>query len=403
MFKNSMANGCSYSDLFISPNLKKVSAKESISKEWYVGCKFYDPVMAKKYPQGYFWRKKGLAEYKDFKSRKEAAEILLDEMQRALDRCYNPIPGICAFQEITDNEFSTELYLSEALDVAFKDHKQNISHGYSKSIESNINAIKPVIIKLKYDKTQIKDIQLKHIKKILDNSNLSAYSYNKFRKHLSVLFGILCANSCLIQNPCDHIPSKNHIKKEGVILTQEEFDEIYKYLINEHPHFANYMQIFHMSGCRSTELLGIKREDVNIEKQEFIVIVKKRKSHVREIRAIIPEAIPFWQKQIDYCIYDHDYIFGTGFSPELRLSSITTDAPGKYWNRYVMKKFNTESTFYKLKHFFLDKVEEMHGIVAAQGMAGHLLGKTTEIYTVFKKKREIESLKQLSMKKAEGL
>lgn len=72
-----------------------------MSKEWYVGCKFYDP-----------------------------------------------------------------LYLSEALDVAFKDHKQNISHGYSKLIESNPNTINPVIIKLKYDKTQIRDIQLKHVKKI---------------------------------------------------------------------------------------------------------------------------------------------------------------------------------------------------------------------------------------------
>ena len=398
-----MPNGCSYADLFIYPNPQKVPAKEAMSKEWYVGCKFYDPAQTKKYPKGYFWRKKGLAEYKTFKDRKEAAVILLDEMQRALDKCYNPIPGICAFQEITDCEFSPDLYLVEALDIAFKDHKQNISYGYSKSIESNLNHIKPVIIKLKYDKTEIRNIQLKHVKKILDNSNLSAYSYNKFRKHLSVLFGILCANSCLIQNPCDHIPSKNHIKKENVILTQEKFNEIYEHLLAQHPHFANYMQIFHMSGCRSTELLGIKKEDVNIKKQEFIITVKKRKSHIREIRAIIPEAIPFWQQQTDLCIYDHDYLFGTGFSPELRLNSITTDAPGKYWNRYVMKKFKIESTFYLLKHFFLDKVEEMHGIIAAQGMAGHLNGKTTEIYTVFKKKRELEELKNLSMKKIEGL
>lgn len=59
-----MANGCSYSDLFIFPNLKKLSAKEAMTKEWYVGCKFYDPIHKEKYPKGYFWRRKGLAEFK---------------------------------------------------------------------------------------------------------------------------------------------------------------------------------------------------------------------------------------------------------------------------------------------------------------------------------------------------
>lgn len=397
-----MPNGCSYSDLFIYPNTKKVPAKEAMAKEWYVGCKFYDPVMAKKYPKGYFWRKKGLAEYKTFRERKEAAEILFDEMQRALDRCYNPIPTICRFQEVFEGDFSPDLYLSEALELALRDHKPNITHGYYKSIESNLNAIKPVILKLRLDKTPIKDIQLKHIKKILDNSNLSAYSYNKFKKHISKLFGILIANSCLIQNPCEYIPSKDHIKSERKILTQKEFDEIYDHLLLNHPDYANYMQIFHMSGCRSTELLQIKKEEVNLEKQEIIVLVKKRKSYVREIRAIIPDALPFWRIQIKKCTHNQDYIFGAKFSPELRLIPISNDSPGKYWKRYVNDIFHTKTTFYSLKHFFLDKVAEMHGMLAAQKIAGHLNGKTTEIYTIYKEKRELEELKKLSLKKAEG-
>ncbi len=112
MFKNQMPNGCSYADLFIHPNPEKISSKkvlsekdilekkitmkEAMAKDWYVGCKFYDP-QSKKYSKGYFWRKKHLAVYKIYEERKAAAEILLDEMQRALDRCYNPIPGILLF------------------------------------------------------------------------------------------------------------------------------------------------------------------------------------------------------------------------------------------------------------------------------------------------------------------
>ena len=44
------------------------------------------------------------------------------------------------------------------------------------------------------------------------------------------------------------------------------------------------------------------------------------------------------------------------------------------------------------------EVAEKHGIQSAQKMAGHLNGKTTEIYTIFKEKRELEELKKISFK-----
>lgn len=396
MFKNEMANGCSYSDLFIFPNLKKLSAKEAMTKEWYVGCKFYDPVFKDKYPKGYFWRKKGLAEFKTFKERKDAAELLLDEMQRALDNCYNPLPNVLSYQDTFNGDFSPENYLIESLELALQDHKANISHGFYKSLESNLKMIKPIIIKLKFDKIPIKEIQLKHVKKILDNCKISNYSYNKYRKHLSVLFKILCANSCLLQNPCENIPTRDHLKKERVLLTKNLFREIYNYLLDKYPHYANYMQIFCMSGCRSTEMLSIKKSDVNLSKQEFSITVKKRKEMVKETRIIIPDAIPFWKKQLDLCKTDDYFLFGESFAPELRDHPRCSDSPGKYWTHIVNKKFNTNTTFYSIKHYFLDMVQEKHGMSVAQKMAGHLNGKTTEIYTVFKKKREMEELKHLT-------
>ncbi|MHC6201520.1 tyrosine-type recombinase/integrase [Elizabethkingia miricola] len=397
MFKNLMPNGCSYAKLFIFPNPKKVSPKDAMKQKWYVGCKFYDPIYSDKYPKGYFWRKMGLAEFKDYKERLKAANILLDEMQRALDNCYNPIPEVRKFQPLDEGDYSPNLYLIEALELAFKDHAENITKEYAAGIKSNLKKIKPIIVKLKYDYLKIRDTELKHVKKILDNCNLSSYSYNKYKIHLSTLFNILCANSCLIQNPCEYIPVKNHFKKDKKILTQNQFDEIYNFLLDRYPDYANYCQIFHMSGCRSTELLGIKRSEVNIEKQEFIITVKKRRSHIRETRAIIPEALPFWKIQVDKCLFEDDYLFGVGFSPELRDGPITSDLPGKYWKRYIQKRFNIDVTFYPLKHLFLDKIAELYGLEVAQGMAGHLNGKTTEIYTVYNKKRELERLKNISL------
>ena len=52
-------------------------------------------------------------------------------------------------------------------------------------------------------------------------------------------------------------------------------------------------------------------------------------------------------------------------------------------------------------------LDQLHSVktyvIPIKGMAGHLNGKTTEIYTVFKKKRELEELKGLTLKKIEGL
>ncbi|MCL1670888.1 tyrosine-type recombinase/integrase [Elizabethkingia ursingii] len=338
-----------------------------------------------------------LTEFKDYKEWFKAANNLLEEMQRALDKCCNLITEVRKFQPIDQGDYSSDLYLMEALELAFNDHIENITKQYAASIKSTLKKIQPIIVKLKYDFLKIRDTELKHIKNILDNCNLSHYSYNKYKIHLSALFKILCVNSCLSKNPCEYIPVKNHIKKDRRILTKKQFDEIYNFLLERYPDYANYCQIFHMSGCRSTELLGIKKSEVNIEKQEFIITVKKRSSHVREIRAIIPEALPFWKIQVDKCIFEDDYLFGIGFSPELRSEPITHDLPGKYWKRYIQEKFNIDVTFYPLKHLFLDKIAELYGIETAQGMAGHLNGKTTEIYAVFNKKRELEKLKKISL------
>ncbi|RMZ60032.1 site-specific integrase [Chryseobacterium nematophagum] len=395
--KNLLSNGCSYSDLFVFPDIKKMSAKEAMQKTWFVECVFYDPLEQNRYPKGYVWRKKKLAKFKTFQERLAAAKILKIEMERALQNGFNPMPQVKAFKITNDSEYSANMYLLEALDLAFENHKKNIGYEHSQVVKSTLNKMRSVFIELGYDNIKIKDVELKHIHLTLEKCKLTAYSFNKYRVHLSTLFAELCANSCLVQNPCQYIKRKKHIKKEVKILSKDKFATIYEFLLKEHCGFANYAQIFHMSGCRSSELLEIKKSDVDIDNQEFTIVVKKRQNYTREKRAIIPDAIPFWKKQLDLCIHDNDYLFGIGFYPELRDKAITYGSSHVYWKRYVKNKFEIEENFYSLKHFFLDMIDEKYGIQTAQELAGHLHSRTSEIYTIKKEKRKLEGLKKIKL------
>ena len=45
--------GCSYTDLWVSPANWQKATKKDLDKDWYVQCTFFDPRHEKKYPQGF--------------------------------------------------------------------------------------------------------------------------------------------------------------------------------------------------------------------------------------------------------------------------------------------------------------------------------------------------------------
>ncbi|MGI9582971.1 hypothetical protein ACR1PO_17375 [Chryseobacterium sp. RRHN12] len=55
----------------------------------------------------------------------------------------------------------------------------------------------------------------------------------------------------------------------------------------------SYFTIFiSMSGCRVPEMIGLKAKDVNLEKHEYTILLKKGDLYVREKRAIVPSTVP---------------------------------------------------------------------------------------------------------------
>ncbi len=49
---------CHYSEIWVHPeNWKSLTTQKSLKLNWYVECKFYDPLFKDKYPKGFPYQK----------------------------------------------------------------------------------------------------------------------------------------------------------------------------------------------------------------------------------------------------------------------------------------------------------------------------------------------------------
>lgn len=52
-----LKNNCHRTEIFISPkNYKQLRKKEDLQKQWFVECRFFDPIFSSKYPKGFQYR-----------------------------------------------------------------------------------------------------------------------------------------------------------------------------------------------------------------------------------------------------------------------------------------------------------------------------------------------------------
>lgn len=361
--------GCKRSDFLVT----------SSNNDWFIQCRFYEPDREKP-----FTYRRRLNRFKDEKERKQIEKILLKQMTELLDvRDYNPRTKEYMAEQ---GGLNPNLLLIEALQISWENKSYTPEH--KNDVKYIVQRFKDNLTSINLDYLKIKDVELIHVKKVLEHCGLSNYRYNYFKKVLSSLFTDLVDEGCLKINPCTGIKSKKHIVEKKEIFTDVQLRIISERILKDVPQFYNFFQIFYMSGCRVSEMLALKGKDVNIEKQEFTIFLKKGGLDVREKRAIVPDALEYWQRHLKN-IKENEFVFSYGFIPGEK--QLNRDYIYKFWKNKVRL-----GTIYTLKYTWLDKVEAAH--YSAQIMAGHRDDRTTSIYTVGREKRRLEAQKQIQIK-----
>lgn len=394
-----LKNGCSYSELWVSPeDWRTTTAKSSLKKQWYVQCYYYDPLFSSKYPKGFPFRKK-LNRIKTLEQRKEAVKFFLEEIPILFeDKCYNPITKTFFISEVETGQPEDISSNSKVIDsLRFVLERIDIETRTKSEIKNILDRIEFSVNQLRYQDITISEFKRKHYRLIIENlertdGKFSAHKYNKYRTYISILFRELLEFEVIDSNIMKDIRKKTTEKKIRETLSEDERIQVNEFLKINYPDFWRFTIIFFHSGGRITELLRLQINDVDINKQVYKTLIKKANQLQWIERPIKDIALHLWQSSIFG--RKEDYVFSTGLIPGPEM--IAYKNIQRRWKMHVKDKLGITADFYALKHLNLDETAELLSLEDAARLAGH---KDTSMvlnhYAVGESNRQLERLKKM--------
>ena len=316
-----LPNGCSYSEPSIHPfgwNLpKSATAGITTDFDWYIKYRFFDPTVTEgkyRFPIGKQVALKRMNRFKGLAERRDATStLLLNELDLLKNRGYNPItntkkqegaaPAEEEAAEIYDIEPATPLIpaLEKALDLL------EVAPGTKDDIAYALPHMATAIRQLHYDRLEISKVKKKHINFLLrkigknkatkEKETWSNTNYNHYRSYLIMLFKALDDVEAIDADPTARIRKKKVVKKIRQVLTPKERTKIEEVIKRKYPRFWRFINIFFHSGARITEMMRVKREDVDLPNQRFKALILKGAGLCGSLWKIIKDiAVPFWEQ-----------------------------------------------------------------------------------------------------------
>jgi len=378
--------GCSYTKLWVSPANWQKATKKDLDKDWYVQCIFFDPRYEKKYPKGFPYRKKA-NKPQTIEERRALISFLLKNIPQQFNNGYNPITK--KYMNLRDEGLYPDLLFIEAFKRALEIKSGTKSHLYN--IKRAIERLEEASEALGMQYIKIKDLRRVDLKIMLDYLQLPDKYYNKFVIYFSSLYRVLIEYECCESNITRDIYPKKTFKEPRLVLEKNELDKIKELLEETHPEFYRYMMIFLYSGARNTELFRLQRKDVDLDKQEFVILLEKGGQYKRCTKVILTPALEYWKEVCEECQSPDDYLFALNFVPSKKMGN--TEIVTRFWKRNVKDKLGIEADFYALKHYMLDNLDSDTAML----LASHTNKNTTAIYQINKAKKDREMLKQLKI------
>lgn len=389
-----LPNGCSCTPPHVFPaNWKKVTA--SVAKPWYIKYQFYDP----NYPEmkkGYQRQIKGMNQFKTAAERREITELYLeDELDQLINYGFNPITKTKGITPENESEIGLDTPFTRAIEYGRE--LLTVDPSSVAAIKSSVKIMARTFIKMNPVDKKVSEIYPKDVflllKRCSEERKLSAQSYNHYREYLRQIFKLLFIMGAVKFNPVTDIPKKKLEKRIKLLLSDVEREKVNEHLKKKHYIFWRYMQVFFHSGARTTELLNVRIQDVDLEHQRYKCKVKKGQQ-AREVHKTIKNiALPFWEEICREC-RENDYLFSRSLKPGAK--TIRPDHITKRWQKWVKEPLQIKADFYSLKHLNTTETVSLLSEQDAAKMNAHTsTAMVVKIYDTRQEERQHERLKKL--------
>lgn len=346
----SLPNNCERSEIRVNPanwNTKRAS----MVKAWFIHYRFYDRNTGKSRQISI----RGMNTFRSLEERQQATRELIKREKELLDSGFNMISMQMGAEQDNSGQISPATLTKDALTIALQ--YLSCEPSTFKSAESSIKVMQeyPAIMLMPAGQ-----ILPKHILQLLNavekDRGLSASNYNHYRSYLMMCFKKLFLLGAVNIDPVSPVPKRKVTKRLPDLLTTEERKKIGKHLRENFYVQWRYMNIFFHSGARTTELMRVKREHVDLSKQRYRTVVKKRGQPVEVEKMIKDIVLPLWEEVCREAKPGH-YLFGSALHPG--------QAPGdpgyiaKFWKKVVQDGLGIKKTFYPLKHLHTTEVMDI--------------------------------------------
>ena len=366
-----LKGNCRYGKMTIYPPDYKSGKKSLLKIDWYIKYRFYDDNL-KKSKQVVI---KGGVNTLDEVSQRiiDIDDIKKKEIDSLENRGWNPILGHSKvpYLDPENKELNKFTYLIPALKEAIK-LLQVIPDTIEKEYNPAINALERACKALGFDDIGIFDITLKHLYQIAEKAAItektkeySGQKFNRLKKVLRRLYSELLLLEVVPANLPMSLPRKKEdAKKKKVPYSAKEMELINAKLKGESPELWLYVRIFFHSGARSTEMLRVKRKDVDFDRQVITYLVLKGKKYEYKERPLLNVAIDLWKQACKGAKPDQ-YIFGEGLHPSDK--PMTKNALKLRYQRFC-KKHGLPNSMYVFKHMHVTELIKKIGIGKAAGI-----------------------------------
>lgn len=395
-----LPNGCHCSELSVTPRNWQSGGHSLLKKNWFIQYYFYDPAYREKYKNGFQVRVKGMNKFKTLAERRQATKELLDnELSMLKEECYNPITKYILPFNLTNALIDSQTPFIDAFNMVKE--KLTVEKTTKSDLTSVIKGVNHAALALNIVHMGISSIKRKHIKALLDylsntNPKFSTNRYNKYRSYLMMLFKELVELEACEHNPIKEISPKRSVVKVREVPTETQMISVDKFLKENNYSFWRFLQIFFHSGARESELLKVKKQDVDLFNQQYKIVIKKGKSEYEDWKTIKDIALPFWREIISLA-KENDYLFSKGLVPGIK--HIRPDQISRRWKRHVKDKLNIRADCYSLKHLNTTAIVDLYDEQTAANLNSHKsTAMISGVYDVRHKEREHEILKKIKNK-----